>query len=291
MEYTKQDVQDKAEAIRQKFKFGRLTAKEISQYESLPGWFWSRVFMSFTVARTFAKAQHFSSKAEFEQWVKPKGMPSNPQTVYKTSGWSGYGDFLGTGRTRQTCFMSFKKARTLTREQHFTCMREFSIWKKPDGMPSNPYSVYLHTGWVGWRNFLNTRMSFIEARALARAQHFTGAVEFANWNKPVGMPSAPWRTYKTSGWDGYGDFLGTGSVQHGKEKWMPFKRARSLARAQHFTGSRGFESWKKPVGMPCRPNEVYEQQGWSGMGDFLGSNKPRHRNNLGRYTNENTTHC
>lgn len=232
MQFTKQQVQQRADVIRQSYKKGILSSLQIFQYESLPGWFWSRVFMPFVKARTLARAQEFSGKVEFEQWKKPLGMPSNPQTTYKTSGWSGYGDFLGTERTRrQTEFMSFKKARTLVIKQQFTCMREF-----------------------------------------------------ANWKKPVGMPSAPWRTYKTSGWSGYGDFLGTRTVQHGKENWMTFKKARALARSQCLSGKKEFQSWKKPIGMPCRPNTVYKQSGWIGYGDFLGSNRPKHRDKLGRYT-------
>ena len=80
--------------------------------------------MSFTKARSLARAQHFTNVEEFYKWEKPKGMqgmPGSPHRTYKSSGWKGWGDFLGTGNTSpQASFMSFTKARSLARAQHFT---------------------------------------------------------------------------------------------------------------------------------------------------------------------------
>ena len=216
MRYTKQDVQQKTNTIRARYAKGKLTTAEIAQYESLPGWIWSREErLPFEEARDLARAQHFTGQKRFYKWEKPKGMPSNPHRTYKSSGWKGYGDFLGTGNTSpQASFMSFTKARSLARAQHFTSQKEFYKWEKlkgMQGMPSQPYEIYKSSGWKGWGDFLGTGntspqasfMSFTKARSLARAQHFTNAEGFYKWEKPKeGMPSNPHKTYKSSGWKG-----------------------------------------------------------------------------------------
>jgi hypothetical protein len=53
------------------------------------------VHMTFTVARTRARAQHLTGKETFSNWSKPAGMPSHPDRVYKSSGWTNWYDFLG----------------------------------------------------------------------------------------------------------------------------------------------------------------------------------------------------
>ena len=55
--------------------------------------------------------------------------------------------------------------------------------------------------------------------------------------------------------------------------FMPFIKARVLARAQHFSNLREFNNWKKPEGMPSNPNKIYADSGWLGYGDFLGNKK------------------
>lgn len=154
--YTKQDIQDKAELIRERFKYGRLSAKEITQYESLSGWYWSKLYMPFAKARTLARAQHFTNYLNFKTWKRPKGMPSHPDEAYKNTGWVGYGDFLGTGNSNdiEKPLMTFTKARRLTRAQHFSGKEEFSKWTKPVGMRAHPDRVYKTLGWIGWYDFL-----------------------------------------------------------------------------------------------------------------------------------------
>jgi len=165
--------------------------------------------MSFTAARTLTHAQHFSNNVEFKQWDKPKGMPGDPSSKYKDSGWVNWGDFLGNGNAYRGTFLSFTKARALARTQHFTGEVEFKNWKRPEGMPSDPSKYYKDSGWRGMKNFIGTEyLSFTKARTLARAQHFKTMREFDVWNKPVGMPRIPDSLYKHTGWVNWYDFLG-----------------------------------------------------------------------------------
>lgn len=159
MKYTRQDVFIKTGNVRARYHAGTLSDKEITQYESLVGWHWGRIYIPFSEARTLTRAQKLSSAKEFHAWKKPEGMPSHPESHYKTSGWLGYGDFLGTGtiRTGNREFMSFIKARTLAQAQLLAGARDFDCWNKPEGMPSNPNRIYKNSGWLGWFNFLGNK--------------------------------------------------------------------------------------------------------------------------------------
>jgi hypothetical protein len=110
---------------------------------------------------------------------------------------------------------------------------------------------------------------------LARAQGFKNNNEFQAWKKPVGMPSSPNDKYKDSGWRGLGDFLGNGNICHSDMAFLPFEKARILARAQGFKRQNEFNAWKKPQGMPSAPFRMYKDLGWRGMEDFLNSKQHR----------------
>ena len=215
MNHTKSQVQGRVSYIRSVYAEGKLNAREIAQYESLPGWNWKRratSFLLFTKARALARKQGFRNTKEFQVWRKPEGMPSEPSEVYVDSGWSGFGDFLGTGNVSEKNFMPFTKARALARKQGFKGQRDFYVWSKPEGVPSSPRVAYAKSGWCGWGDFLGTGnylfgnfMSFTKARALVRKQKFTSKLEYQAWVKPEGMPGNPYVVYADSGWSGWGD--------------------------------------------------------------------------------------
>jgi hypothetical protein len=48
--------------------------------------------------------------------------------------------------------------------------------------------------------------------------------------KPADIPYNPRVVYLQSGWSGYGDWLGTGSIGSWNHKFQPFKKARAFAR-------------------------------------------------------------
>jgi len=68
-----------------------------------------RKFRSFVLARAFVRKLKFNSASEWKTYCKgdmthlgrrPEDIPSNPNGTYADKGWSGWGDWLGTGRTR-----------------------------------------------------------------------------------------------------------------------------------------------------------------------------------------------
>jgi hypothetical protein len=65
------------------------------------GDFLGNAFMSFTKARTLARAQQLADVKAFWKWKKPVGMPSHPNVLYKHSGWTNWYDFLGNKKGGQ----------------------------------------------------------------------------------------------------------------------------------------------------------------------------------------------
>ena len=62
-----------------------------------------RAFLTFAEARKFARSLKLKNFLEWNEWYKtnrPANIPSNPNVMYKDSGWAGYGDWLGTGNTK-----------------------------------------------------------------------------------------------------------------------------------------------------------------------------------------------
>jgi hypothetical protein len=61
-----------------------------------------RKFWSFVKARAFVRNLGLESETDWREYrksgKKPDYIPSNPNRTYADSGWTGMGDWLGTGR-------------------------------------------------------------------------------------------------------------------------------------------------------------------------------------------------
>ena len=85
----------------------------------------------------------------------PKDIPANPDEVYAETGWTGWGDWLGTGYVYQGLrqYRSFKKARAFARNLGLKSQPEWRAYcqsgKKPAVIPSDPNHVYANDGWLG----------------------------------------------------------------------------------------------------------------------------------------------
>jgi Phage-integrase repeat unit len=63
--------------------------------------------------------------------------------------------------------------------------------------------------------------------------------------------------------------------EKGKPRWMPFEEAKELVRSLHLKGDSDWrkycKSGDKPVDVPVAPEKVYKDEGWKGLGDWLGT--------------------
>jgi superfamily II DNA or RNA helicase len=257
-----------------------------------------RQYASFDKARTFVRSLRLKSYSEWRAYVrsgkKPTDIPSNPSLVYGNDGWSGWGDWLGTGAvaTRFRSYQNFKKARAFARRLGFKSSDEWRAHcksgKRPDDIPASPNETYADTGWAGWGDWLGTGTvanslrqyrPFKEARAFARSRGLKTNTEWRDYcksgKKPNDIPTVPDRTHAATGWTGWGDWLGSGLVATYLRQYRTFNSARAFVRRLRLKSQVEWKSYcksgEKPIDIPSNPNLVYRNDGWAGIGDWLGT--------------------
>jgi hypothetical protein len=226
---------------------------------------------------------------------KPVDIPAQPQKVYEGRGWVGTGDWLGsdTVATHQRRYRSFEDARAFVRSLGLKSVAEWRQFcnsgNKPADIPAAPWGTYADAGWSGMGDWIGTGRrrgggwrNFKDARAFVRGLGLESGAEWRAYcqsgKKPDDIPAYPNDTYATSGWVGYGDWLGTGSKRPGVA-WRPFKKARAFRRGLGLKSGAEWraycQSGKKPNDIRSNPQQAYATSGWAGMGDWLGYARKR----------------
>ena len=162
-----------------------------------------------------------------------------------------------------------------------------STGSKPSNVPSNPDKFYKHRGWQGWGHWLGTGnqrnggvatfLPFNEALPIARSLGLGSMRAWLAWSRsgarPANLPSDPPRTYKHSGWQGWGFWLGSGD--HTSTPFAPFEEALAAARSLGLASETEWSAWRKsgarPVNIPADPPVAYRDCGWEGWGHWLGT--------------------
>jgi len=247
-------------------------------------------FVSYGEAKRLVQAAGIETCLAFRKWVKSDGMPSHPARFYKGKGWISWGAFTGTGNKRGSPsrnWMSYEEAVRMVRGAGIKGKRAFMVWKRPDGMPSNPDSTYRNKGWTSWGAFLGTgrrtrttwktRVPYEEAVRLAREAGIRSAEAFRAWDRPWGVPCGPHIAYVGQGWVSWGEFFGTGRKRMRAKGRLPYEDASRLTQAAGIRTNREFENWKaRPAGIPAKPALTYNALGvWKDWGHFLGTQRKR----------------
>ncbi len=239
--------------------------------------------MGFDDARKFAQGLGLKSSTEWYRYWKsneqPKNVSSRPDHVYKNKGWNGWGDFLGSGRTRD--FRSFEDARKFSQSLELKSSTEWitycKLGKKPDDIPTTPSKTY-KKDWVSWGDWLGTgkatSISFVEARKFV---HALGLKSVTEWNKYCNsneqsndISSRPDYVYKNKGWVSWGNWLGTGRIATKVQslQWLPFEDAKKIIHelAQKYN-LKNFSDWnefvksgKLPKNIPTNPATAYSKK-------------------------------
>jgi hypothetical protein len=241
-------------------------------------------YLPFEQARRFV---HTLGLRNYEEWCvwrksgkRPVEIPTNPQQTYQE--WLGYGDWLGNGRVQQ--YRPFEEARAFVQSLGLKS-HEWAAWcksgKRPHDIPANPRTTY-KAEWVSWVDWLGTGnvytkefLPFEEARAYVRVLGLKSQAQWNIWrrtDRPPEIPSDPPSVYRAE-WKSWGDWLGTGYVNHADRKFRPFGEARTFVRSLRLPGQLAWQAWcaagKRPHDIPARPNRTYRQE-WKGWADWLG---------------------
>lgn len=98
---------------------------------------------------------------------------------------------------------------------------------------------------IAWRPFEEARR-FVQPLGLQSHQEWAlfcrGLLPAVDKKKPLDIPSSPDHVYKTLGWNGFGDWLGTGVLQTQQRNYLPFGKARMIVVAKNLKNQ---AEWQK----------------------------------------------
>ena len=277
-----------------------------------------RIYLPFNKARAFVRRLGIKNRTEWQAYCKgkmprlgefPANIPGSPERTYKDKGWAGMGDWLGTGTIAPNLrqYRSFYKARAFVRKLGLKNSSEWQAYcngqipplgKLPADIPAAPEHQYKHKGWAGMGDWLGTGtvapflrqyQPFKKARAFVRKLGLKNVSEWQAYCKgekprlgelPCDIPACPNQTYKDNGWAGMGDWLGTGTIAAQLRQYRPFHNARAFANKLSLKNGAEWRAYckgqmprlgKLPDDIPVAPNQTYKDEGWAGMGDWLGT--------------------
>jgi hypothetical protein len=256
-------------------------------------------YLSFQDAQKFVRTLGIKNKKEWEIYWKKENLnyiPLNPNNTYKKEGWIGFSDFLGNGKIDQhlLVYRDFEKARKFV---HSLKLKNSKQWynycqsnEKPQDIPSIPSNTYKDKGWKGigdWLGNGKTEQKSIVYKEFKLAKKFVHSLKLKNcaeWyafcktsNKPQDIPSSPRNFYLDKGWNGMGDWLGTGRLANFDIKYRVFNEARDFVQK---LGIKSNSEWinyckngNKPLDIPTKPHSTYLNKGWISLGDWLGTDR------------------
>jgi hypothetical protein len=245
----------------------------------------------------------------------PADIPIAPEQQYLDKGWIDWGDWLGTGSVSNARrqFRSFHDARAFARSLKLKSGTEWRAFYKrempmlgqlPVDIPTAPSRTYAKEGWKGMGDWLGTGnvasylreyRPFSEARAYVRDLKLKSGAEWISFRRgkmpelgrlPADIPANPEKSYADKGWKGMGDWLGTGNIAPSFREFLSFPQARTFARSLNLKNLKQWcafckgdmpELGKLPVDIPSKPGRYYEDKGWNGLGDWLGTGNVSNR--------------
>lgn len=242
---------------------------------------------------------------------KPNDIPTNVARKYRGNGWNGMNDFLNSKYNnkikRSKNIRKFEEAREFVHDLRLKNLNEWIKFvngelkgysPKPNDIPNSPELIYKENGWLGYGDWLGTYTvlpikrsyrSFEEARDFARSLGLTSSEKWILYckgklshlpPKPNDIPTNVSRKYKNEGWVSYKDFLWSNIHRKKYSKFRSYEDAKAFV---HTLNLSDYKNWKdylkgnlkelptKPKDIPANPAGVYKDKGWTGIGEWLGS--------------------
>ena len=104
-------------------------------------------YRRFEDARKFVHSLNTKNNKEWRTYcnsgIKPENIPSNPDSVYKSKGWTNWGDWLGTGRIayQNRKWLPWDKAKLeyqkLAKENNIKTLPQWRKYLKTHKLPQN----------------------------------------------------------------------------------------------------------------------------------------------------------
>jgi len=248
-------------------------------------------YLSYSDVEKYIHTLKLKTKDDWDNFKKnnklPNGMPRNPSQTYKDDGWVSWGVFLGTNyvHPRLRAYRSFEDARKYARNLELKNMKEWREHCVSGKIPldirtqPNKYVEFISTA-----DFLGSTNNRLKWREFSNARKFARSLElktFSEWRefaktskKPIDIPANPISVYKTKGWISAGDWIGTGFIALRDRKYRKFQAAKKYVHTLKLKSRTEYEecfkSKKLPSDLPSQPRNIYKDDGWVSMKDWLG---------------------
>lgn len=194
-------------------------------------------------------------------------------------------------------FRSFEDARKFVHSLRLKSKHEWIDYcksgKLPKDIPIDVRGVYLKKGWKGWGDWLGTGTIQTQSREywpIEKSKAYVHNLKLksqSEWrrytksgNLPKEIPADPHKVYKNKGWNGFGDWLGTGTIAPNLREYWPIEKSRDYV---HKLGLKNVKDWyqliksgKLPNQIPRAPEHQYKLHGWISWGDWLGTENISH---------------
>jgi superfamily II DNA or RNA helicase len=262
---------------------------QIKIWESLSKFNW----MPFEEAREYIRDLKLNSQNDF--WNKRregkinKLIPSSPNIVYIKEGWISYPDFLGyDGLFRE--ILEYEQAKIVVKKLNLKNSLEWRLLDKsslPLNIPKSPSIYYKNQGWISWGDWLGYKgyrsknTKYLDYNEAIKYIHQLNLKNLNDWNffcnskrLPDNIPKNPRSVYLNDGWNGMGDWLGTGRIADQLKEYLTFDDAKDFVRKLNLSNQVEWINYVKKnniQNIPIRASQTYENKGWAGWKDFLGT--------------------
>jgi hypothetical protein len=204
--------------------------------------------------------------------------------MYQGKGWEGWPEIVGKEKKTFLSFMDFQhEAQNL-----YPGYRNVQRWYKKEkenhpNWPASPYSTYQGKGWVGWpelvgienrlkieylsfSDFQREAQNLYPGYGIVREWYHKERKNHSNW------PSAPVRTYREKGWEGWPELIGKE-----KKTFLSFPDFQAEVR-DLYPGYGNIQKWydeerKNHSDWPSAPGYAYTKEGWTGWLELIGKEK------------------
>jgi len=256
--------------------------------------FYKRQYKPYQEAKKYAQSLKLKNMKEWYEHCKsknfPKDIPKSPDDTYKKE-FESFGEFLGTGfvAVYKRKYRPYQEAKKYVQSLKLKGSKEWYKQAKskdfPKDIPAHPYAAYKKE-FEGYGEFLGT--GFVASykrkyRPYQEAKKYVQSFKLKNmkeWYKhcksknfPKDIPANPNVTYKKE-FEGYGEFLGTGTIAPFLREYRSYQEAKKYAQSLKLKNK---DMWGKhtkskdfPKDIPKNPRGTYGKE-FEGWGKYLGT--------------------
>ena len=238
--------------------------------------------LPFDAARAFVRALKLGSTKEWHEYSKsgkrPANIPSQPDAVYRDTGWVSIPDWLGYESRNvmaKGTALSFEAARAFVRTLKLGGWKEWQKYsrsgKRPSNIPSCPQGVYRDTGWVSVPDWLGyERKNKGQKKGKKKRRKYQSDEEDGEGDQEDDDEQGGAQDME----EGYEAEAGKGSDGAPPPPWLSFEAARIVIWTMKLGSVGAWNKYRKggecPANIPGNPDEVYRDAGWVSLADWIG---------------------